>query len=60
MTDEDLERWRSGVQLEDGKTLPAEVRLLRHEDDKTWFEITIREGRNQQSPPHGRGHAASP
>jgi 23S rRNA pseudouridine2605 synthase len=48
MTDVDLERWASGVMLEDGKTRPAEVRLLRHEEDKTWFEITLREGRNQQ------------
>jgi 23S rRNA pseudouridine2605 synthase len=48
MTDEDLERWSRGVDLEDGRTLPADVRLIRHEDDKTWFEITIREGRNQQ------------
>lgn len=44
----DLDRWAEGVQLEDGPTQPAEVRLLRHEEDKTWFEITIREGRNQQ------------
>ena len=48
MTEEDAERWASGVDLEDGRTLPAEVRLFRHEDDKTWLEITIREGRNQQ------------
>ncbi|MFT3773267.1 MAG: pseudouridine synthase [Minicystis sp.] len=48
MSEEDLERWARGVDLEDGRTLPATVRLLRHEEDKTWFEITIREGRNQQ------------
>ncbi|HVY44802.1 MAG TPA: pseudouridine synthase, partial [Minicystis sp.] len=48
MSEDDLERWRSGVELEDGRTLPAEVRLIRHEGDKTWLEITLREGRNQQ------------
>jgi 23S rRNA pseudouridine2605 synthase len=48
MTEADLERWSAGIQLEDGRTKPADVRFLRHEDDKTWFEITLREGRNQQ------------
>ena len=48
MKDADIEKWRRGVELEDGKTLPAEVELLRHEGDKTWMELTIREGRNQQ------------
>jgi 23S rRNA pseudouridine2605 synthase len=44
----DLERWATGIELEDGRTKPAEVRFLRHEEGKTWFEITIYEGRNQQ------------
>jgi 23S rRNA pseudouridine2605 synthase len=48
MTEDDLARWSAGVELEDGRTKPADVRFLRHEDDKTWFEITLREGRNQQ------------
>jgi len=48
MTEDDLEHWRTGVQLEDGKTLPADVHFLRHEDGKSWFEVTLREGRNQQ------------
>lgn len=48
MKDEDLERWRRGVDLEDGRTLPAQVRFLRHEGAKTWFEITLKEGRNHQ------------
>jgi 23S rRNA pseudouridine2605 synthase len=48
MQGEDLDPWRKGVRLEDGMTLPAEAKLLRHEGDKTWFELTIREGRNQQ------------
>jgi 23S rRNA pseudouridine2605 synthase len=48
MTEGDLERWAKGVQLEDGLTKPARARLIRHESGKTWFEITITEGRNHQ------------
>jgi 23S rRNA pseudouridine2605 synthase len=48
MTPDDLDVWRKGVRLEDGMTLPADVKMLRHEGDKTWMELTIREGRNQQ------------
>lgn len=48
MKPEDFEPWRSGVRLEDGITLPADAKLIRHEGDKTWFELTIKEGRNQQ------------
>ena len=48
MEPRDLDRWREGIRLEDGVTLPAKLKLLRHEGDKTWFELTIREGRNQQ------------
>jgi len=48
MEEEDIEHWRKGIRLEDGVTLPAVVTLLRHEGDKTWLELTIREGRNQQ------------
>jgi 23S rRNA pseudouridine2605 synthase len=48
MKPDDIERWRKGVRLEDGITLPAEATLIRHEGDKTWLELTIKEGRNQQ------------
>lgn len=48
MTADDMDRWRQGVVLEDGKTAPAEAKTLRFEGDKTWFELTIHEGRNQQ------------
>lgn len=44
----DVDRWRTGVELEDGTTAPAKVKLLRHEADKTWLEVTITEGRNLQ------------
>jgi 23S rRNA pseudouridine2605 synthase len=48
MREADVERWRRGMRLEDGMTLPAKVRVLREEGDKTWLELTITEGRNQQ------------
>lgn len=63
VSDEALQRLRSGVQLSDGPTLPAEARRLkvapvlppreppirvrRHIPDG-WIELTIREGRNRQ------------
>lgn len=48
MQPRDVDRWRNGIELEDGRTLPAKVKLLRHEADKTWLELTITEGRNLQ------------
>ncbi len=40
-----ITRLRRGVQLEDGKTAPARVRVLGHLPTKTWLEVTVREGR---------------
>jgi 23S rRNA pseudouridine2605 synthase len=57
MEEADLDRWRKGIDLEDGRTLPAQVSLLRYEEGggegprsrvKTWMQVTLREGRNQQ------------
>ena len=45
--DQALVRVRRGVRLEDGKTLPAEVRVLEKRPTKTWLEITVREGRSR-------------
>ena len=47
MKEADLEHWRAGVELDDGITQPATVTLIRHENGKTWLELTITEGRNQ-------------
>lgn len=46
--EDELEAWRTGIELDDGKTLPAEARRLRNEKGKSWLEVTLREGRNQQ------------
>ena len=39
---------RKGVELEDGLTQPAVVKILSREHTKTLLEITIKEGRNRQ------------
>ena len=44
ISDRDLERLRRGVELEDGRTGPAEVRSLTDRE----VEIVLREGRNRQ------------
>jgi len=44
IAERDLERLRSGVELEDGPTAPAQVKRLGDRE----IEITLREGRNRQ------------
>ncbi len=44
----DVEMLESGVYLEEGKTAPAKVRLVRKEKANSWVEITIHEGRRRQ------------
>ena len=48
MTDAEVERWRQGIDLDEGRTQPAEVRVLRHERGKTWLEVTLHQGMNRQ------------
>jgi 23S rRNA pseudouridine2605 synthase len=48
LNDDQLQRLRDGVNLSDGMTQPAEVKRLRDSAKYTFFEITIREGRNRQ------------
>lgn len=43
-----LERLRSGVRLEEGKTAPAEVRIVEKTDKKSWLEIVLAEGKRHQ------------
>jgi 23S rRNA pseudouridine2605 synthase len=44
----ELERWRNGMELEDGRTQPADVRLMRTEQGKAWLQVTLYEGKNLQ------------
>ena len=44
-----IERLRRGVRLEDGvRTAPAEIKLTGETKTNAWFEVVLREGRNQQ------------
>lgn len=44
-----VERLRRGVRLDDGvRTAPAQIRKVDETKTNTWFEVVLREGRNQQ------------
>jgi 23S rRNA pseudouridine2605 synthase len=47
-TDEALAAWRNGMYLEDGKTLPAGIRIESSTGSGTWLRFVISEGRNRQ------------
>ena len=48
LTDEQLNRLRTGVTLDDGPTRPAEVVRVRDAATKSFIEMTLTEGRNRQ------------
>lgn len=48
ISDKHLQMMSSGLELEDGKTLPAKVKLITRNKSFSEFEISIREGRNRQ------------
>ncbi len=43
-----LKQWREGVDIGDGVTGPAEVFKSEEDDNFTWLQVTLREGRNRQ------------
>jgi 23S rRNA pseudouridine2605 synthase len=43
-----LTRWRERIEINGKRTQPAEVTVLRQEGDKSWLEVTLREGKNRQ------------
>lgn len=47
-SEETLARWREGIELEDGKTAPADVWMLSVGPNTTYLRVAIREGRNRQ------------
>jgi 23S rRNA pseudouridine2605 synthase len=48
VSDGDLLEWEKSIEIDGKPTRPAEVKRLRYEGDKTWLEITLREGKNRQ------------
>ncbi|MDO4690419.1 MAG: pseudouridine synthase [Fusobacterium sp.] len=44
----EIEQLKKGVNLEDGKTLPAKINSVKIENNKTSMFISIKEGRNRQ------------
>jgi 23S rRNA pseudouridine2605 synthase len=48
MKEADRQHWEQGVVIDGEKTRPADVFVLRREKGKTWLEVTLFEGRNQQ------------
>jgi 23S rRNA pseudouridine2605 synthase len=48
LTNEQMDRLRNGVDLDDGRTRPAIIKHLRDSEKYTHLEMTITEGRNRQ------------
>jgi 23S rRNA pseudouridine2605 synthase len=48
MSDAMMQLWKAGIELEDGKTAPAQLELVYARDDLSEIIVTIHEGRNRQ------------
>lgn len=47
-SERDLDRLRRGIELDDGASAPAKVRVLKRLTQKAWIEVEIREGRYRE------------
>jgi pseudouridine synthase len=43
-----INAWRNGIDLDGQDTLPAQVAVVKHQDDRTLLKIVLIEGRNRQ------------
>ena len=43
-----LQKWREGMWLDEGRTLPADVRIESSTGSGTWLRFVLREGKNRQ------------
>ena len=48
IVDQQLKRMAEGIELEDGKTAPAAVKLVKDGELNDWISVAIHEGRNRQ------------
>ncbi len=48
LAEEEMEKLRTGIRLEEGVTRPAKVKPLRKTQANSWVEITIQEGKKRQ------------
>ena len=44
----ELDKWRSGIDLDGKKTNPCEINLIKKDSKCTFLKITLKEGRNRQ------------